>query len=265
MSAESAEAGISIVESHFIRGRNILLSEGDFTPLFQEYQKQAEGSGTIPDGLIRKIFLQGLAVFALHCSSKPRNQVFGWTLNLREPALNLFFGGDTELDQVVGRWFTENVEVAGHNRFYQEVAARKKEVQRSFVPFHGYDLLLAAETFYQQSEQRPARFFQVSENRFLMLSAHPDYDEEWFASCTHESVQGMKKKETLVFMERRPVRWHCGCNQDKILRMLLPLYREDPCGFMGGEEALTIHCPRCASCYRVSREMLEAADDTVSR
>ncbi len=259
MSLESpALPEASVVESHFIRGRNVLLVEGDFSLLFQEYLRHAERCGTVPDGQIRTIFLQGLAVFALHCASKPKNQVFGWTLNLREPCLNLFLGGDTELDHVVGRWFTENVETVEHNRFYQEVAGRKKEVQRSFVPFHGHDLLMAAETFYQQSEQRPARFFQLSDTRFLMLSAHPDYDEEWFASRTHDSVIGLAEQEPLVFMERRPVHWQCGCNQDKILKMLTPLFKEDPDGFMAGEESLTVHCPRCAAVYRINREMLEA-------
>jgi molecular chaperone Hsp33 len=257
MSEQSAAAQTSIVESHFIRGRNILVSEGDFSLLFQEYERQAEANGTVPEGLIRKTFLQGLAVFALHCASKPKNQVFGWTLNLATPPLNLFFGGDTGLDHVVGRWFTENVEVTGHNRFYQEVAGRTKEVHRSFVPFQGNDLMLAAETFYQQSEQRPARFFQMSESRFLMLSAHPDYDKEWFDACTHASVQDLAEKETLVFMERRPVIWSCGCTQEKIVKMLRPLFQKDPEDFMQGKEFLTIQCPRCAASYQVSRKQLE--------
>lgn len=260
MSEKELAEQYSVVESYFIRDKNILMLEADLEWLYNHFQQHVAQHEMQASEQIQQIFWQGLAAFALHCASKPKHQVFAWTINLGDPCLNLFYGGDTDWDAVAGRWFTENVDIVAQNRFFQEVAGRQKEVSRSFVPFQGHDLLMAAETFYRQSEQRPARFFQLSNTRFLMLAAHPDYDEEWFHSRTQESLHYLQEKETLVFMERRPVHWKCGCTQEKILRLLLPLYREDPENLMGEESVITVQCPRCATRHRVTREMLEAQD-----
>lgn len=258
MSEQQLTGQYSVAESYFIREKNILMVEADLSKLRQSFLDHARQNEVQPTEQIENIFWQGLAAFTLHCASKPKHNVFAWTINLADPCLNLFYGGDTDWDAVTGRWFTENVDVTSENRFFQEVAGRNGQINRSFVPFQGHDLFMAVEAFYRQSEQRPARFFQLSCERFVMLAAHPDYDKEWFNQCTQEDLHSLREKETLAFMERRPVLWKCGCSQSKILHLLLPMYRDNREELMGEEEAITIQCPRCAGRYRISREMLEA-------
>jgi len=59
-------------------------------------------------------------------------------------------------------------------------------------------------------------------------------------------------------MERRIQRWHCGCNQLRMLQVLAPAMKQDPDGLFGGEPKIEVRCPRCGARYAVTRETLEA-------
>ncbi|MCH2613135.1 MAG: Hsp33 family molecular chaperone HslO, partial [Opitutales bacterium] len=66
------------------------------------------------------------------------------------------------------------------------------------------------------------------------------------------------KRETVKPLEPRIVRWHCGCNQMRILETLLPVWRQSREELFLGVELIEVNCPRCAGKYRLSREMMEA-------
>ena len=75
--------------------------------------------------------------------------------------------------------------------------------------------------------------------------------EAWARPAGHET-------ETLTLMERRIQRWHCGCNQERMMQVLLPVMRQDAEGLFGDDPKVEIRCPRCAARHAVTREALEA-------
>lgn len=254
----SPEEESLVVTSRFVRHRNVLFAAADFSPLFVDYYLHLRDNRLELDPVTVEMFKRALAAFSLHCVSHPRNEVLAWTVNFQEPLLNLFLGGDTTDGDVVGRAYTENVKKADENAFYQDLVRRNRDPHRSVVGFQGSDVLKAVETFYEFSEQRPARFFQTGPDAFAILAAHPDYDRDWFKSVTADDVRSLDETETVVDLETRALRWRCGCNQYKILQVLESVYLQDPEGLFLNEELIEVNCPRCAAKYRITREMLEA-------
>lgn len=248
------------VESLFVRYRNALLTRADFSGLFarldnhlRRHDLDEEADNDL--GAFRRDIL---AAFTLHLTGRPRNETLAWTVNFQQPRVNLFAGGDSETGSVVVRLFTENVKEDDHGSFHQEMARPGKPNHRSFVDFPGTTPAEAVERFYQQSEQRPARFLRLDDCRYALLAAHPDYDEAWFAEVSHDDIRGLTDDETLVPIEQRGFNWHCGCSHDKILEVLKPVFTGGPEDLFRGDESITVNCPRCAGRYIVTREALEA-------
>ncbi len=246
------------VESLFVRGRHCLLARGDFRGLFGAWEAHLQHHQPAHDPAAAGRLRAALAAFTLHCASHPRNEHIGWTLNFQQPPLNLFLVGDTGDSTVAGRYFTENVKVAAEQSFYQELVPRNRTPLQSHIFFEGNDPLLAAEQFYERSEQRPARFFQLSEHRFAILSAHPDWDEAWFRSVDLADVIDLDQREELSLLETRLYRWGCGCSSEKLLRVIAPMLTPTIDALFEGDESLTANCPRCGARYILTREAAEA-------
>lgn len=259
MSSEdpTSNSGLEVISS-FVRYRNALLAQGDLGSLFVDYYIHLADNNLRPDPDHDRIFKEALGAFVLHCASRPRNEIIAWTINFQEPLLNVFLVADNEEGTVAGRIFTEHVKQGEHNLFFAEVVRGKQPLRRSAVDFEGSDPFKAVERFYHQSEQRPARYFQINGEEFGMLTAHPDYDADWFRNLDRERVANLRDQETVSLLERRHYRWHCGCNQQRILEVLSSPMRDDPEELFGGEEAIRVECPRCAARYTITREAMEA-------
>lgn len=252
-----ADAGIEI-RTYFVRNRNALLARAEFSDLYVDYYLHLGQHQLTVAAEHDELFKRGLAAFALHCASRPGNELIAWTLNFQRPLVNLFLAGDNETGALTGRVFAENVKEGPENLFYADVVRSRQPKRRSAVAFGGADAFAAVETFYAQSEQRGARYFQLAEEEFVLLTEHPDCDLDWFRGLTPERVRALGETETLVLMERRIQRWHCGCNQRRMLEVLAPVMRQDPDGLFGGDPGLEIRCPRCGGRHAVTREALEA-------
>ncbi len=253
-----SDSDLLAITSRFVRGRNTLFAQADFGPLYLDYYLHLKDNQLdLPEPADERL-KAALALFALHCVARPRNDILAWTINFQEPLLNLFLAGDTGTGDVVGRAYTEGVKESSENAFYQDLVRRGRDPHRSVVGFQGGDVIKAVETFYEFSEQRPARFFQLEPDVFAVVAAHPDYDEEWFKNLSIEDVRSLSATEEIVDLEKRVVRWRCGCNQSRILGALAPVYQADPQELFLGEELIEVNCPRCAGKHRVSQEMLEA-------
>lgn len=248
----------SVFTSNFVRERNLLLTSGSMKEIFDAYEAHWNKNDITATDEITKLFQSALAAFTLHAASRPRRQVLAWTLNFQNPLCNLFLCGDTDDEIVAGRFFDEGVAQAERNSFYQEVSDRGKPVYRSFVDFSGTDPLLAAEEYYARSEQRPARFFQLSEYDFAILTAHPDWDRQWFKEVKQDEIAHIEDNAELGFIEKRALRWECGCNQKKVMEALGPVFQTQADELFAGDDSIIVNCPRCSSRYTVTREVLEA-------
>lgn len=256
-SAEPSE-GID-VRTEFVRHRNVLLARANLSGLFIDYYLHLGETGKTIAPEHDQLFKQMLAAFVLHAASRPAREHIAWTISLQQPRINLFTTADNQLGTVVGRIFTEHVKEAPTNMFYQETVIGGRPLRRSVVDFEGTDLFAAVEKFYEISEQRPGRLFDLGDENYVLVSAHPDYDEAWFRGLTLDDVRSITGgDEILVPIERRRYRWHCGCNERRIFQVLTPAMQRDPDELFGGEPVIRVECPRCGVRYAVSREALEA-------
>jgi len=246
------------VTTWFVRSRNALYTKADFSQLYVDYYLHLADQKIKVTPEHDALFKRAMAAYVLHAVSRPWNEITAWTINFQQPLVNLFLTGDNEDGSVTGRVFDENVKEMPTNLFFADVIRGKEPKRRSSVEFTGGDPLVALETYYRQSEQRPARFFQTGEEEFALVAAHPDYDEAWFEALTTEQVAELDKKEPLGELEKRVYRWHCGCNQTRMLEVLAPVFRQDADALFAGDEKVEIRCPRCAARHTVTREALEA-------
>lgn len=252
-----ADAGLD-VNTHFVRARNAMVARADFGALFVDYYLHLGANAMKPAPEHDALFKRALVAFVLHCASRPRNELTAWTINFQAPRVNLFLTGDNELGTVTGRIFDENVKELPENIFYSDVVRGRGEKRRSAVTFTGADPLVAAEKFYTQSEQRAARYFQVREEEWAMVTEHPDCDLEWFKALTIEGARELAANEPLGFLEKRVCRWHCGCNQAKLMEVLAPAMRNDPVALFQDDLEIEIRCPRCAGRHTLTRAALAA-------
>jgi molecular chaperone Hsp33 len=246
------------VRTHFVRNRNGLVARADLGELFVDYYLHLAEHGLRPDPEHDAMFKRALAAFVLHQASRPRNELTAWTINCQAPRVNLFFTGDNATGAVTGRVFAEHVKVLPENLFYADVVRGNQPKRRSVVHFHGADPIIGAERLYAQSEQRGARYFQLGEEEFALVTEHPDCDLAWFKALTKEEAGRLEQAETLALLERRLFRWHCGCNQQRMLEVLAPVMKTDAEGLFGDQPKVEIRCPRCGARHNVTREALEA-------
>jgi molecular chaperone Hsp33 len=252
-----AASGIE-ARTSFVRGRHALWAEADLSELLVDYYLHLADHGLTPDPAHDALFKRALAAFILHLVSQPWNVMNAWTLNFHDPRLNLFLTGDNEDGAVTGRVFTEHVKPAAEHLFYVDTVRGRQPKRRSLVSFTTPDPVLALERFYAQSEQRLARCFELGEDRWVLVSEHPDCDLAWLRDLDMATVRQVPATETLAPLERRIYRWHCGCNQRRMLEVVAPVFRAEPEELFDGDERLEMRCPRCAARHLITREALEA-------
>lgn len=252
-----AETGLE-VRTHFVRHRNVLVAKADFGELYVDYYLHLGQHQVKLAPAHDALFKRALAAYVLHLASRPWKEMSAWTLNFQNPLVNLFLTADNETGAVTGRVFADNVRELPENIFYADLVRPNEPRRRSTVNFDGGDPLVAVEALYAQSEQRPARLFQTGEEEFALVVEHPDCDTEWFRALTAEQVKSLDQAETLSLLERRVYRWHCGCNEQRMMQVLTAPMKQDPEGLFGGQPQLEIRCPRCAARYTISREAMEA-------
>ncbi len=246
------------VRSYFVRGRNALMARADFGELYVDYylHQGQYGYSHAPshDGMLK----EALAALTLHCASRPWNESWAWTIHFHRPLVNLFVTGDNRRGLVVGQIFTENVKDDGRNLFCADLVRERADSRRSTVEFTGTEPFAIVEQYYSQSEQRPARYFRHGTEDFVMVSAQPGCDLDWFHALTDEQVRTIDERETLSLLEERSYRWGCGCSQERMLSILAPIMRREPQELFGDEAVLRMSCPRCGAQHLVTREALEA-------
>jgi molecular chaperone Hsp33 len=244
------------VRSIFIRNRNVLLLQGQFTPIYTDYylhlmQHQIRHSPEL-DSLLK----DSLAILTLHLTARPWAETIAWTVNLRAPRINLFVTGASLEKSITGRIFTEDVREPDRNLFYSQTSTPTLPKPRfSTLEVNGKDPIDWISSLYDQSEQRPARAFRLPDENFALLAAQPDADLEWLESLTPEQVAEIESSEETSLLETRPFHFHCGCNLERILP-ILGGWRDKPDELFHDANEISVQCPRCAASYIVTRDMI---------
>ena len=252
------------VRTYFVRGRNALVARADFSKIYIDYYLHIADRGLTVSPEEAEFAKRALAGITLHCASRPRNERVAWTVNFQSPLLNVFAAGDSPLGTVVANVFSENVRADTRNLFFADTIRGDAAPRRSVVDFEGADFLAAAERYYAHSEQRLTRFFPYEDDDYVLVSAQPDCDLDWLAGLTVETVRDLDKTEELSLLEQRPYRFECGCNQQRMMRVLLPTFRQDAEALFEGAEVIRMHCPRCGARHAITREALEALEKAES-
>lgn len=253
----TSDAGLEL-RTFFVRSRNALLAKADFSTLYVDYYLHLSDHGIRYNAEQDALFKRALSVFVLHCASRPWNELIAWTLHFEKLGCNIFLAGDNEDGTVIGRLFDEDVKEMGGNFFYADIVRGTEPKHRSVAQFQDDDPLTAIEAFYRQSEQRGVRCFQVDEESYSLVAEHPDCDLPWLQGLTTEQVAALEKTETLSLLERRIYRWHCGCNQTRMIQVLAPSYRLNADEIFGGVDAVEMRCPRCGARHEITRQEMDA-------
>jgi molecular chaperone Hsp33 len=246
------------VRTYFVRNRNALVARADFGELYVDYYLHQGQHGYRHDPNHDAMLKEALGAITLHCASRPWNETSAWTIHFSELQLNLFVTGDNNRASVVGQLFDKDVKEDGRNLFMADTLRGTGQPRRSVVELPEADVFKSVEQYYLQSEQRPARLFRHAEEDFVMVSAHPDCDMDWFNSLTDEAVRELDKKENLSLLEQRRYRWECGCTELRMMQVLAGPMRQAPEELFGEEASLRMSCPRCGARYAITREAMEA-------
>ncbi len=262
--SESIEERSIEVRTYFVRGRNALVARGEFSKIYVDYYLHVADCGLTVSPEEAEFAKSALAAVTLHSASRPRNERVGWTVNFQDPLVNVFAAGDNPLGTVVANVFSEGVKIAEKSLFYADTIRGEQAPRRSVVDFEGSDFFAAAERYYAHSEQRLTRFFVHGEDDFVLVAAQPDCDLDWLAGLDEDAVRNLDKTEELSLLEQRYYRFECGCNQQRMMRVLLPTFRRDPDALYEGSEVIRMNCPRCGARHAITRESLEALEKAES-
>lgn len=251
------DAGLE-VRTYFARGRNALIARADFGELYADLYLHQMDHKLERDAAADTLLRDALAAVTLHLASRPWKESVAWTVNFQTPLANVFVSGSNPLGTVVGNIFTENVRQAEQSLFFSDVVSEGQPQRRSVVEFKGDDFFKAAEHFYEQSEQRPARLFRHDEEDYVLVVAQPNCDLDWLAALTDESIRTIDQCVDLSLLEQRRYRFLCGCTHERMLGMLVPVMKRQGDDLFQGEELIRIHCPRCGARHTITKEALEA-------
>ncbi len=256
MSEEFVEEFVK-VESIFVRQRNCLMLRAKFAPIFTDYYLHLMQHGLKNEDPYDTMLRDLLAYFTLYLVSRPWAEQHAWTINIKDPVLaNIFVTGSSLTESVVGRIFTDDVKAPEYNTMYSTLLRDGAEPRNSVVRIHGETPAQWVEDFYNHSEQRPGRCFELPDECFCLITAQPDADLEWLESLTPEMVGKIEEMENTRILETRKFAFNCGCTLDRILPTLKTLHKNKE-DLLQGDDSIKITCPRCAAVYEVSKENLE--------
>ncbi len=246
------------VRTYFARGKNALVARGDFSEIYAAwYLHRVDNKLEIPDAA-DAVAKDALAAITLHCAGRPWKISCAWTVQLPHPRVNVFAAGDNNTGTVIVNLLTENLTPIDKGVFCSDVIEVPSPARRSVVDFEAKGFFGAVEAFYAQSEQRRVRFFHYGDDEFVMVAAQPDCDMEWLEGLTDESIRTLDSTVELSLLEKRNFSFECGCNQERMLDFILPVFRREAAELFGDEQTIRVLCPRCGARHTLTREALEA-------
>ncbi|MEM9282897.1 MAG: Hsp33 family molecular chaperone HslO [Verrucomicrobiota bacterium] len=246
------------VRCYFVRERNALLVRGEFSSLFTDYYLHLMEHQIRYEASLDQLLKDGLAALTLYLATRPWNEAVAWTLNWQDPLLNLFVTGSNRLGNVTGRVFTEDVKARDNNLLFAQTTVDGKAPRQSMIEVEELDIFHVGEHLYLQSEQRLGRYFHISEEDVVLITAQPDCDLTWLKELQGDQIRDLDQHETLSLLEKREYRFHCGCSQDRIFPLIAGMSEDSIDSLFGESETMPTGCPRCGARFVITRESLEA-------
>jgi len=253
---EGDRPGEATVRRFIDRENDVLVSIGDFGPMFAAYLDHVRRWEVEPDGLSQVMMRQGLGALVLHLVNRPTTESVGWTIHVREPATNLFLAGDAAETNVTGRVYTEGVKPAEDSRVYVQVSREGRPPTQSMVDVEGVDVLSMFEQYYRKSEQLPARFFEATDEEYVMVLALPEAEHDWVRGLTRESALALLDTD-LKPLGEETYRFRCGCTSERMMEVVRGLFADKPEELFRKEDGVEIFCPRCGRRWWVDRDTFE--------
>jgi molecular chaperone Hsp33 len=236
--------------------RGCLVSSGEFSDLLAAWWRHASLWEGEPDGLSSILMRQGLAAAVLHLANRPRNEAVAWTLNLKQPPTNLFLTGSSGEATITGRVITDGVRTEDSSRLFVQVVRPRGEPQTSRIDVEGFDVLEIFEQYFDRSEQNPARFFPLEQERFAAVLGLPGVDPDWLAGLEIDAVRVLLN--TAATIDERSFRFECGCSPARITEVMRSLFAKEPSALFHDENRVEVFCPRCGRRWWVDREQFDA-------
>ncbi|MFO0984633.1 MAG: Hsp33 family molecular chaperone HslO [Planctomycetota bacterium] len=248
-------SGQAMVHRHVDEQHVALFVRGDFAGMFAAYRDHVKLWGEAPDGLSLVMMRQALGAACLYLSSRPLDETVAWTINIKQPPLNLFVTGDAGQCNVTGRVFAEHVEVGATSRLFVEAHRARGEPYRSVIDITGLDVIEIFEQFSLRSDQIKARFFELGDADFLMVRGCPGSSEDWLRSLDRERA-ALRMHELTRKLDEKVFWFKCGCSLERILQALRRIYAQQFDELFRGESHVEVACPRCGRRWQVARERL---------
>ena len=242
--------------SYLDRDHDVLIASGDPRPLHLDLELHLLSNAVEQDACSLSLLKDGLSALALWIVGRPRFEAHGWTISVHEPRLNLFFTGSAREKTVVGRAFHEHLEPQGRNIFYSQTIWPGGETRTSSVDVEGNDIFGMVEQYVWRSEQMRARFF-TRDDRAALLWPFPGADRAWIEGVRPEEVFVLEAGGRLKLIAENVVRFRCGCDRERITKVVFEIYKGDAGELFGDERAVEAECPRCGTRHEISRESFE--------
>lgn len=246
------------VRCHFVRHRNALVVRGDFSAIYTDYYLHLMQHSIRHPEERDNLLKDAIAAITLHLASRPWNEAIAWTLSWQNPLQNVFVTGSNRDGTVTGRVFTEDIQERDRNLLFSQTNVDGQPGRQSMIEVGKLDFFRIGEHYYDQSEQRPGRFFRHGPEDFVFVTAQPDCDMEWFDSLDDEVIRRLDAEEELSLMEKRHYRFECSCSQQRILPIVAAMSSSALDEVFAGSEAIPAGCPRCGARFIVTREAVEA-------
>lgn len=256
--APEDKIGMVTVERFVEHDQGALVAYGSFGPFFQAWNEHALRWEVPTDGLTSVMMHQGLAATTLHLSCRPVDEVLGLTINIKDPAINLFFTGDASQASVTGRAFLESVQAAESSRLFVQTAHRKG-THESALDVTGLDVLGIYEQYYARSIQTPCKFYELPDNHtYCMIQGLPELNRDWYQELNRDAAAALVEAPYRL-LDRREFRFFCGCSPEKLMEALVGMFRDKPQELFQGDAGVEAHCPRCGTRWWIERQAFDKA------
>lgn len=255
--ADDMTPGCAVVHRRLDQAHEAVLARVDLREVAKAFEEHARLWGLTAEPLDAVMMRQFLGAACLYLSSRPTDENVAWTLNLAQPALNLFVAGSTAQKSVTGRVYRESVREAESSTLYVDTRRSQGGDRRSVIEVEGLDLLLIFEQFADKSDQALQRFFEIDEYDFLMVASLPTDRRGWISELDRE--EALAAFESARPLDDRAFWWQCGCTKERIVQVIASAFLGAGEATVADDETLDVTCPRCGRRWSVGRQDLDEA------